>query len=94
MFVRPDSVDQSRFDLEGSPLVHPVSMDHVSDLETGVLDLPDAPDLVVEVIAFESLCGMNVREGAPCARCRRRPSHPPHERGSSGRDTDGLPARA
>jgi hypothetical protein len=47
-----------------------VAVDYVSDVEASAAYFVDAPDLVVEVIAVETVCSVDVREdpiGAPFA---------------------------
>src|SRR5262249_40133371 len=42
------------------PVVHPVTVDYVSDLEARQVDFANSLDLVVDVIAFEVPLGVNV----------------------------------
>jgi hypothetical protein len=45
-------VDEGRFNLKGSFIIHPVPMNHMGNLEAGKAYLSNALYLVVEIIAL------------------------------------------
>ena len=65
MLPRPRvRVHEGSLDLEGCPLIHTVAMNDVGNLKPGETDLPDALELVVDIVVLKTFLAADAREDA------------------------------